>query len=61
MGLAYQNIIHVIWGFAFALLGIIIVATILNIIFEILKKIVNCLLCGICDHEQRQNDEIDVL
>ena len=61
MGLAYQNMIHVLWGFAFALLGIIIVATILNIIFEILKKIVNCLLCGICDHEQRQNDEIDVL
>ena len=57
MGFGYQNIIHVLWGLAFAFVGIIISVTILNIIFELLKAILNCLFCGICEHEH--NDNID--
>ena len=57
MGFGYQNILHVLWGLAFAFVGIIISVTILNIIFELLKAILNCLFCGICDHEH--NDNID--
>ena len=57
MGFGYQNILHVLWGLAFAFVGIIISVTILNIIFELLKAILNCLFCGICEHEH--NDNID--
>ena len=45
MGFAFQNIVYMAWGIVFAGLALILVAFIINLVFNILKGILKCFLC----------------
>jgi hypothetical protein len=58
LGFAMQTVIYMCWGLVFATLGLIIAVVIIDLVFEILKCILNCIFCGAFDDNRGQNNNI---
>ena len=58
LGFAMQTVIYMCWGLVFVTLGLIIAVVIIDLVFEILKCILNCICCGAFDDNRGQNNNI---
>ena len=59
MGFAYQSIVYIVWGIVFAGLGLFIACSLLGLVCEIIKCILNCICCGICDEDSPPNENVE--